>query len=116
VALPAGSFYWHQVEGLTVTSTEGETLGSVAEIFRAGGGEVYVVRGGARGEILVPAIRDVVKELDPDAGRMVVDAHALALDKIPPRRRRKRHARKGSPKRPENPKRTGESKPATDAR
>ena len=104
--LPAGSWYWHQVMGLKVTSTEGEALGSVTDVFRAGGREVYVVRGGARGEILVPAIGDVVTELDPDAGRLIVDAGVLALDDIPPRRRRRRHERAGGPKRPANPSRT----------
>jgi len=112
--LPAGSWYWHQVEGLGVISTEGEALGSVVDVFRAGGGEVYVVRGGAHGEILVPAIRDVVKKLEPDAGRMVVDADALALDEIAPRRRRKRHQRAGSPKRPANPTRERVPKPTAD--
>ena len=87
--LPEGSYYWHQVRGLAVSTTEGESLGSVVDVFRAGGGEVYVVRGGDRGEVLVPAVRDVVVELDPPAGRMVVDAVVLDLPDKPPRRRRR---------------------------
>jgi 16S rRNA processing protein RimM len=87
--LPAGSYYWHEVAGLVVTTTEGEPLGNVADVFRAGAGEVYVVRGGDRGEVLVPAVRGVVVELDPPAGRLVVDAVALDLPDKPPRRRRR---------------------------
>jgi 16S rRNA processing protein RimM len=87
--LPAGIYYWHQLAGLAVTTTEGEPLGNVADVFRAGAGEVYVVRGGDRGEILVPAVRDVVVELDPAAGRLVVDVVALDLPDKPPRRRRR---------------------------
>ncbi len=60
-----------------VTDT-GEELGTVADIFRVGEGEVYVVRG-PRGEILVPAVAAVVKELSPADKRMVVDADALGL-------------------------------------
>ncbi len=43
--LPAGSYYWHQLHGLAVTTTGGEPLGTVVDVFRAGEAEVYVVRG-----------------------------------------------------------------------
>ena len=96
--LPEGSYYWHQIEGLAVSTTAGEDLGTVVDVFRAGEGEVYVVRGGRLGEVLVPGVRDVVVELDPASGRMVVDPVALDLPDKPPRRRRRheltRRARK----------------------
>jgi 16S rRNA processing protein RimM len=102
--LPQDTYYWHQLEGLTVSTTTGETLGSVVDVFRAGGGEVYVVRGGDRGEILVPAVSDIVVDLDPPAGRLVVDPVALDLPQKPPRRRRRheltREERKAARKRP----------------
>lgn len=82
--LPAGTWYWHELEGLAVTTREGESLGQVVEVFRAGESEVYVVRGGPRGEVLVPAVRDVVVELDPPAGRLVVDAAVLGLEPLEP--------------------------------
>ncbi len=87
--LPAGTYYWHELEDLEVTTIEGEVLGSVVDVFRAGEAEVYVVRGGALGEILVPAVSNVVVELDPHAGRLVVDPVALDLPAAPPRRRRR---------------------------
>jgi 16S rRNA processing protein RimM len=77
--LPAGSWYWHQIQGLEATTTDGERLGTVQEVFRAGAGEVYVVDGGPRGELLIPAVRDVVVELSPEEGRLIVDATALGL-------------------------------------
>jgi 16S rRNA processing protein RimM len=91
--LPEGSWYWHQIVGLAVTTREGTALGNVVDIFRAGEAEVYVVRGGERGEVLIPAIADVVVELDPPGGKMVVDAGVLALESTPLPRRRKRHAK-----------------------
>jgi 16S rRNA processing protein RimM len=87
--LPEGSYYWHELDGVAVTTTAGEALGTVVDVFRAGEGEVYVVRGGPLGELLVPAVRDVVVELDPAAGRLVVDPVAFDLPAAPPRRRRR---------------------------
>ena len=83
--LPAGSWYWHEIVGLQVLTTDGEVLGTVREVFRAGAGEVYVVSGGPRGEVLVPAVRSVVTELTPPEGRLVVDASALDLPAPKPR-------------------------------
>jgi 16S rRNA processing protein RimM len=76
--LPAGSYYWHEIEGLRVVTEAGAELGRVEDIFRVGEGEVYVVLGPG-GEILVPAVKSVVRELSPAAGRMVVDGAALGL-------------------------------------
>ena len=47
--------------------------------FRVGETEVYTVRGDS-GEVLVPAVTAVVKELVPAEKRMVVDAVALGVD------------------------------------
>ncbi len=77
--LPADTFYWHEIVGSRVVSTEGADLGTVADIFRVGESEVYVVRG-SRGEILVPAVQAVVHELVPTEKRIVVDASALGLN------------------------------------
>lgn len=89
--LPEGSWYWHEVIGANVVSGTGEHLGAVADVFRAGGGEVFVVRGGRRGEVLVPAVRAIIRDLSPIDGRIVVDADALGLDEEPrPRRPRGR--------------------------
>jgi 16S rRNA processing protein RimM len=72
VALPRGQFYWHQVIGLRVEDVSShEPLGKVADILETGANDVYIVRG-ERGEILVPAIRDVVKQIDPASGRMLI--------------------------------------------
>src|SRR5207245_9614328 len=63
VRLPRGQFYWHQVIGLRVEhATTGELLGQVSDIIETGANDVYVVKGEHR-EILVPAIKDVVKQI-----------------------------------------------------
>jgi 16S rRNA processing protein RimM len=76
--LAADSFYWHEIVGSHVQTADGEVLGSVTDVFRVGEAEVYEVRG-PRGEILVPAVSSVVRELAPAEKRIVVDGDALGL-------------------------------------
>lgn len=108
-----GRWFFHELEGLAVRSTAGEELGTIAEIYRAGGAEVFVVRG-PRGEIDVPGVRGIVTDLAPDRGEMIVDMDALDMDARPvddedyvrPRDRRPRkQARPKGPAQP--PKGTG---------
>jgi 16S rRNA processing protein RimM len=73
VKLPAGQFYWHQVIGLAVIdSTTQQSLGTVRDIIETGANDVYVVRPPVGKEILVPAIKDVILEIDPEAGRILI--------------------------------------------
>ena len=60
----------------------GEELGTIVEIYRAGGAEVFVVRG-PRGELDIPGVRGIVLDLAPERGEMIVDLEALALDARP---------------------------------
>ena len=71
-ALPEGTYYWHQLEGLRVRREDGTLLGRVVEVFRAGEGEVYRVLDEAGTETLIPAVRDVVQSIDLDGGEMIV--------------------------------------------
>ena len=70
-ALPEGSYYYADILGLKVVSEEGEELGEVAEIWPTPAHDVYVVRG-RRGEWLLPAVRQVIAEVDLERGRIVV--------------------------------------------
>jgi 16S rRNA processing protein RimM len=71
--LEPGSYYWDDLVGLRVEGVDGEPLGELVEVFRAGGNEVYRIVGPA-GERLVPALRSVVQRIDLDAGVMVIGA------------------------------------------
>ena len=85
-SLPRGAYFWHEVVGTTVTSTTGAVLGTIRDVYRSGGAEVYVVDGGDYGEFDVPAVRDFVRIFAPRRGEIVVDTDALDL--APPKRRR----------------------------
>ncbi|RUA32900.1 MAG: 16S rRNA processing protein RimM [Chloroflexi bacterium] len=67
-----GEYFHYELLGLKVRTVEGEDLGEVVEILETGSNDVYVVRGAA-GEILVPALSKVVREIDIASGLMVVD-------------------------------------------
>ena len=69
--LPEGEYYWRDLIGLKVVTDAGEALGTVESIFPTGSNDVYVCRGGSR-EILLPAIGDVIREIDLEKGVMVV--------------------------------------------
>jgi 16S rRNA processing protein RimM len=71
VRLPKGKHFLHELIGLRVVTTEGEILGTLEEILDTRANDVYVVRDGTR-EILIPAAEEIVKEIAPDRGEMVV--------------------------------------------
>jgi 16S rRNA processing protein RimM len=69
--LPEGVYYLHQIEGLEVLTEAGENLGTVREVLKTGANDVYVVKGDS-GEILLPAIPQVIRAVRLAEGRMIV--------------------------------------------
>ncbi|NPA90882.1 MAG: 16S rRNA processing protein RimM [Chloroflexi bacterium] len=69
--LEEDEYYEYQILGLDVWSDEGEYLGQVDHIIYTGANDVYVIRG-PEGEILLPAIKDVILDVDLEKGRMTV--------------------------------------------
>lgn len=70
---PADGYYHYQLVGLEVATTGGERLGTLEEVLELPANDVYVVRG-ERGEVLVPATREVIRGVDLAAGRMTIEA------------------------------------------
>lgn len=71
-ALPEGQYYHYQIVGLEVVTGDGAPLGRIEEILETGSNDVYAVNSGDD-EILIPATDNVVKEIDLDSGRIVVE-------------------------------------------
>jgi len=71
-ALEEGTYYWGDLIGLAVWTTELRQLGFIASIFRTGSNDVYVIRDGKK-ETLIPALASVVKIVDLENGTMTVD-------------------------------------------
>jgi 16S rRNA processing protein RimM len=75
-ALAGDEFYWHQLIGLEVMSVDGRRLGTIRQIIETGSNDVYVVQEG-REEVLIPALVEVVREVNLERRLMVVDLPAL---------------------------------------
>jgi 16S rRNA processing protein RimM len=73
-------FYYFQVMGLQVETTEGRLLGNIEEVFFNGANDVWVVRNGERSELLIPVIEDVVRRIDVEGGRVIIEAIPGLLD------------------------------------
>lgn len=80
-AQPLGEdWYYHfQLLGLTVVTDDGRELGVLAQVLETGANDVYIVRRDGR-EVLIPAIADVVIEVDLASKRMVVHPLPGLLD------------------------------------
>jgi 16S rRNA processing protein RimM len=61
--LPEGEYYWNDIIGLDVYSEEGKYIGVIESVFPTGSNDVFVCRGEER-EILLPAIADVIRQID----------------------------------------------------
>ncbi|WP_281713084.1 ribosome maturation factor RimM [Anaerotignum lactatifermentans] len=75
MAIPLGEdeYYNRDLYGLKVVTEEGEELGELTEIFPTGSNDVYVVKKDGKGkELLLPAIKDCIKNVDLENGVMTV--------------------------------------------
>jgi len=68
----ADEFYYHEVEGFRVETTDGTYLGTVDETFSTGLNDVLVVRNADR-EHLIPVITDVIRAVDRNDRRIVIE-------------------------------------------
>jgi 16S rRNA processing protein RimM len=79
VVLEENEFFHDQLIGVPVVTAAGEVLGVVHEIFETGSNDVYVVKTEDQ-EYLLPAIRDVVQEVDLKRRRIVIKSMPGLLD------------------------------------
>ena len=73
------TFFYFDIIDMAVRTVDGDELGRIEEILSAGGNDVYVVRGTDK-EVLIPAARDYVDEVDVENGVMTVSLPDGYLD------------------------------------
>ena len=69
--LPEGEYYRFQIIGLEVFNTDGEPVGKITDVLPTGSNDVYLAQS-PQGEVLIPAIEDVIKSIDIENGRMII--------------------------------------------
>jgi len=62
-SLPEGEYYLERLIGMTVRE-DGKALGTVSDIHEAGGTHVLVVETESGGELLIPLVQSMVKEVE----------------------------------------------------
>lgn len=62
--LPPDSYYQHDILGLSVLKLDGQLVGQIIDIMPTGGNDVYVVKTPSGGQVLIPAIKAVIKQID----------------------------------------------------
>ena len=77
-AVPLGEneYFIADLIGLKVVSDEGEELGDLSDVLQTGANDVYVVSKENTPDLLIPAIRDCIRQVDIENGTMQV--HLLA--------------------------------------
>jgi 16S rRNA processing protein RimM len=74
--LPAGSYYQHDILGLNVFTLTNRELGSLVDIIETGSNDVYVVQGPDGKQVLIPAIKEIIKQID-------LIRHTMYIDPLP---------------------------------
>jgi 16S rRNA processing protein RimM len=66
-----GEYYWREIIGLDVYNEEGKYIGRIESVFPTGSNDVYVCKGEER-KILLPAIAEVIRQIDLNSRVMTV--------------------------------------------
>jgi 16S rRNA processing protein RimM len=78
--LPSDSYYQHDILGLHVVTLDGREVGIISDIMPTGGNDVYVVKASDGREVLIPAVKDTVKQVDLSRRMMYIDPIKGLLD------------------------------------
>ena len=72
VDLPEGSYYPHELQGCEVVDADGRSLGTLIRVDENPANDLWVVSQDGE-EVLVPAVKEIVREVDLHTRRVVVD-------------------------------------------
>lgn len=72
-ALPKDTYYIVDLIGLKVYLEDSTFIGEIVDVFPTGSNDVYVVKRKENTDLLLPAIKDVIKEINIEDGKMIVN-------------------------------------------
>jgi len=74
---PDGKYYVGDLIGMEVVTDDGKVLGKIDGVFNTGANDIYEV-----GEILLPVIDEVIKEVDTDNRKIIVHLLKGLVDEV----------------------------------
>ena len=74
IKLNKGEYYCADLIGLTIVDEEGNELGTLTEILQTGANDVYEMtrKDNAEDKVYIPAIKDCIKEINVEAGKITI--------------------------------------------
>jgi len=75
--LPKNEYYIDDLVGLVVKDTGGQIVGRVTDVWRTPANDIYRVLDDRGRETLLPAIEDVIVEVDIERGELIADVSVL---------------------------------------
>ncbi|XJS09715.1 ribosome maturation factor RimM [Aerococcaceae bacterium WGS1372] len=79
-SLEEHEFYYHEIIGLTVKTTEGKEIGMIKDILDLGSNDVWVIQRHKAKDALIPYIEDVVKEVNIEEGLVIIELMEGLID------------------------------------
>jgi len=80
IPLETNEYYYHEIIGCTVMTTDHSNVGDVTEILSPGANDVWVVKDNKNKEVLIPYIEQVVKEIRVEEKKIVIEPMEGLLD------------------------------------
>ena len=72
VKLKKDEYFIADLIGMRAVTEEGEELGTIKDVLQTGANDVYIIKKDGEDELLVPAIKDCVKNVDIEGGVMTL--------------------------------------------
>lgn len=78
--LAEGEYYHYEIIDCMMYTIKGEEIGKVIEVLSPGANDVWVVKSSTGKEVLIPFIKNVVKEINVEEKRVIIEPMEGLLD------------------------------------
>lgn len=72
IELEENEYYIADMLGMEVYTEDGKLFGSLRDVMETGANDVYIIESKEHGEVLIPAIKDCILEVDTKENRMKI--------------------------------------------
>lgn len=73
VKLPQNTYFIFEIIGLEVYTEDNVFLGKVENVISTGSNDIYIVKDKTKKEVFIPAIHDVIKEVNLEKKRIIIN-------------------------------------------